>query len=411
MKNTRRRLLAAIMAAAMAAGVMSGCGTAQAAYDPIQDVMGYPGSTVMFTVNGNDVTAADYFYWMAQNVDYVASYYSAMGSDIVWTDSMGDEVTMDQYVKDSSRDTAVVYSIVTAKAEELGYGLTEEDEASFDEQMEQAKTAVAGQAGEENKDEAYANWLKSMCLTEDGIRKLTSVGTLYSHMEEGMLREGSEYAPDRASLDAYVQENDLLSAKHILLLTTDMASGTDLDDAARAEKKATAEDILAQLQAVQDDPEALAAKFDELMHQYSEDTGLTAYPDGYVFSAGEMVPEFEDATRALEPGAISGIVESSYGYHIILRQDAASSAEVLEACGGDVMDDLLNDWVDEAEVVTTETYDALTTEEFYTNLTAFRATLEPDDAETAELDDAESTEQGDADNAETSDEPAEEAAE
>ena len=40
---------------------------------------------------------------------------------------------------------------------------------------------------------------------------------------------------------------------------------------------------------------------------------------GYVFTAGEMVAEFEEGTRALEFGAVSGIVESSYGYHIIMR--------------------------------------------------------------------------------------------
>lgn len=55
------------------------------------------------------------------------------------------------------------------------------------------------------------------------------------------------------------------------------------------------------------------------MNANSEDTGLAANPDGYAFTTGEMVQEFEDATRALEPGQISGLVESSYGYHIILR--------------------------------------------------------------------------------------------
>ena len=59
------------------------------------------------------------------------------------------------------------------------------------------------------------------------------------------------------------------------------------------------------------------------MNQYSEDTGLEANPDGYVFTSGQMVEPFEEGTRALDYGQISDIVESDYGFHIILRLDPA----------------------------------------------------------------------------------------
>jgi parvulin-like peptidyl-prolyl isomerase len=51
----------------------------------------------------------------------------------------------------------------------------------------------------------------------------------------------------------------------------------------------------------------------------TEDPGVASYPDGYLFQSGEMVAEFEDATAALEIGQVSGIVETTYGYHIIYR--------------------------------------------------------------------------------------------
>lgn len=62
------------------------------------------------------------------------------------------------------------------------------------------------------------------------------------------------------------------------------------------------------------DPQAL---FDQLMAEYNEDSGE---PDeGYTFGPGEMVDEFYDGTAALEEYEISDLVESQFGYHIIMR--------------------------------------------------------------------------------------------
>ena len=397
MKKIMRRVLGGALSLVMMAGLLTGC--SGGAQDPIKEVMGYEGSTVLFTVDGNDVTAADYFFWMAQNADYVASYFTGMGLDMDWTNTLGGSQDMDSYVKDSSMDTAVLYSIVKAKAAEYGYELSKEDEEAYEADLANAKEELGGE-------EEYEDFLLTMCITDEGMREMSTVGVLYNQMAEGLFREGGEYAPTSEDLAAYAQENDLLCAKHILLMTQDMTTGEALSEADAAAKKAQAEDILAQLQAITD-PAELETKFDELMNEYSEDTGLSAYPNGYVFTAGEMVSEFEEATRALEFGAVSGIVESSYGYHIILRLDPSQSEEVQSTWRAGEMDALVQQWTEEAVIETTETYDNLTTAEFYTNLTAYREVIAP----TEEAEDAATTEETDGEAEEPAEESTEEAAE
>jgi parvulin-like peptidyl-prolyl isomerase len=60
--------------------------------------------------------------------------------------------------------------------------------------------------------------------------------------------------------------------------------------------------------------------FNSLIKQYGKDPGMEAYPQGYVFTKGEMVESFEKATYGLKDGEISEPVKSEYGYHVIQRQ-------------------------------------------------------------------------------------------
>ena len=60
--------------------------------------------------------------------------------------------------------------------------------------------------------------------------------------------------------------------------------------------------------------------FDLLMNKYTEDPGIEAYPDGYLFTTGDMVQEFENAAFDLKDGQVSDIVQTQFGYHIIKRE-------------------------------------------------------------------------------------------
>lgn len=98
-------------------------------------------------------------------------------------------------------------------------------------------------------------------------------------------------------------------ASHILFL-----GDMDDPDAEVPGQKAKAEEILKKIRD--------GADFDEMAKEHSEDTANSedAGDLGW-FGEGEYPAEFEKAALALEPGAISDVVKSTAGYHIIKLQE------------------------------------------------------------------------------------------
>ncbi len=95
---------------------------------------------------------------------------------------------------------------------------------------------------------------------------------------------------------------ETVEASHILFRVTDESKDTQI--------KAQAEAVLMRAKAWEN--------FEELAREYSEDPS-SAGQGGYLgpFQRGQMVREFEDVAFSLNPGEISDLVKTSYGYHII----------------------------------------------------------------------------------------------
>ena len=139
------------------------------------------------------------------------------------------------------------------------------------------------------------------------------------------------------------------------------------------EARAEAEAILAQLHAYVGDD--FTGYFHTLMHEQSEDLGgLMGHPDGYLFMQGQMVPEFYEGTRALELGGLSGVIETSFGYHIIHRlpvnYDAVPfnlTATVRHMVAQELFDIALRDWIDNMETTFSEAWERLDIAELFSN--------------------------------------------
>lgn len=154
--------------------------------------------------------------------------------------------------------------------------------------------------------------------------------------------------PSQEVLSAYAQSMDYLAAKHILISTADPGTGGAIRS--DAEAKSIAETVLDGL-----NQSPTLQQFENLISLYNEDPGMQHYPEGYLFTKGEMVEEFESAVRALGVGTYTlQPVKSAYGYHIILRLDPAQLTELKETYQKHVLSTLLQSWMSTATVTTND---------------------------------------------------------
>lgn len=116
--------------------------------------------------------------------------------------------------------------------------------------------------------------------------------------------EADERQAYEANKESY-KTGEEVHAQHILLRTPAGAPAALI-----ANQKKKGEEILARIKKGED--------FGALAKEYSEDPGSAAKGgDLGFFGKGQMVPQFEKEAFALQPGQVSGLVRSQFGWHII----------------------------------------------------------------------------------------------
>lgn len=200
---------------------------------------------------------------------------------------------------DNAKDAAVEMIesayLTMEVAEAWGLKLTEEEEKEVKSSLISIRSQFGSKSG-------FDKVLKTYGVDEDFIFNLLKE-SIYAEKINNAIEITQETEEEA---QAFFKDN-YLRAKHVLLTTNNMATGEEYN---KEEILAKANDVLARAQAGED--------FDALIAEFNEDPGMASNPDGYVFGANEMVKEFEDTTRSLEPGKIA-MCETDYGYHIILR--------------------------------------------------------------------------------------------
>lgn len=399
-----KRITCGLMALLLLLSVCAGCArtddleigdnASETAESLIAETAGMDPMETVLEMNGTAIPADIYLYWLmstCSNLEYqlqmFSAYYGMYGETIdengkvLWDQSVEGTPLADM-AREEAEGNALSYALLENVAAENGAALTDEDQAELDD-------AIATQIEEAGGEEAFRQNLYEQGITLGSYKRMISDGYLYQHL--------LDMAKDPSSNLYQLPGDDNAYVDHILLMTTDSETGEPLSEEEAAEKREQADDLLAQLKA-SDDLEAL---FTELADTYGEDPGR-ADDAGYLINPEtNFVQEFKDAAFALRPGELSGIVESDYGYHILLRKELTQ--EHLETLSEEALASYLDGQMElgMANVTRSEKLDSLDVGAVYNGYMEKIQELYPETTEDAEDGgDAEGTEDAGANGAE-----------
>ncbi|MGD0222275.1 MAG: peptidyl-prolyl cis-trans isomerase [Terriglobia bacterium] len=139
---------------------------------------------------------------------------------------------------------------------------------------------------------------------------------------------------DEADLREYYSQHlsdyrvpDRVKVAHILFKTT----GKTPAEVATIEK--TAADVLNQIRS--------GGNFGDLAKKYSEDSTAQAGGELGWLVHGQTVPEFDSMAFSLKPGDVSGLVKTTYGFHILKIEDKqVAHLQSFEEVKNSILDDL-----------------------------------------------------------------------
>ena len=264
---------------------------------------------IIARVNGQDVKKAD-FEILIRNIE--------MGSGPIPPERR-DEILRQQL------DRLITYTVLRQE-------ISKRNIAVPDAELDQQVTSMRSQFQNE---EDFKKALASRNMTIERLRDDARVDMAITRMLDGEVATAAPATDDEVK-EFYeknpekFKQGESVRASHILLLVDEKA-----DDVTRKKARSQIDGILARAKKGED--------FAELAKAHSQDGSAAQGGDLDFFARGRMVPEFEQAAFALEPGQISDVVTTQFGYHIIkVTERRAATTVPLEKVSPQVKQYLTN---------------------------------------------------------------------
>ncbi len=314
-------------------------------------------SSYILKIDGEEISVEEYRQMLFASKAFFDNYDNGF-----WTTEEADAalVELKSSVEEALRSTMALEKV----AADNGIELTEEELTTLAADVEANLLAqFGGDIGLLNQ-ALQAEFISFDFLVEQNALNLLSNKIYLEFFGETGMDGSVQFTPEE--MLAYSVEQENVAVKHVLVTEEGLADAKDAEGNAYPDLETLANDITTRARAGED--------FDTLIETYGEDPGMENSPQGYLFTYGMMVPEFEEMSFELEEGAISDPVLTDYGYHIILKlpHDETLIADFADQLVYEMAERYVTELVETEyesyEVEYFDGYDSLELETFYPGL-------------------------------------------
>ena len=331
MKAAKTAAICGIASLALAAAGLAGCG------DKVD------GTAAALVINDEEVnlgTANFYLRHQQAETANMMQSYGLTSSDLMWDQAISDSQSYGDSLKENCQDSLVNMVVLRQHAEEYGVSLTEEETQKIDE------TAQAVM-------DANPDAMERIGASKEDVAQVLELYTYQQKMREPMVAD-----TDREVSDEEAAQTTVTYAR----ISLEGEDGAELTEDEKAELKADAEEVLAQIQASADPS---TADFSTIADGVNED--FMASSLSYGSDDTILEDTVKEAVSSLTDGQVYGSVIETEEYYYIVRLDQAFDAEATETEKESIIsqresenyDAKLQEWVDASAVDTKSGWDNL----------------------------------------------------
>lgn len=337
MRKLNKTAACGILAAALAAGTLSGCSKT------------IDGTKTVATVGDEKVTLGLASYVTRDQQAQTMSYYNMLMSQYgvsgsasnVWDQKGDDGKTVGESSKDSVMKTINQLYVLKAHAADYDVTITEDEEKAIKE--------AAAEFIKDNDEKI----LKKLAVSEDDIVTYLELVTIRSKMHD----------PMTADVDTEVSANEKDQTRVTIVKVStegtekdDDGNTIDLTDEEKAQKKDLAQQVLDKVKASDD---VANADMDALAKEVDDSLSATAPAFTTAGDTDDTLDEaVQDAALELKDGEVADkVIEGDDGYYVVrldkmLDEDATENKEktVISERKSDLYDNTLEDWVKEEKI-------------------------------------------------------------